>query len=77
MPRLSRNALCAAMVRSVGTGNYVDGLMLRVRKGGTRHWIQRLTSTAAARDLGLGSADLVKLADARSCSGAPIVSSDQ
>ena len=45
MPRLSRNALSAAMVRSAGPGNYVDGngLMLRVRKSGSRQWIQRLT----------------------------------
>ena len=44
MPRLSRNALSAAMVRSAGPGNYVDGngLMFRVRKSGTRQWIQRL-----------------------------------
>ena len=67
MPRLSRNALSAAMVRSAGPGNYVDGngLMLRVRKSGTRQWIQRLTIHGRRVDLGLGSADLVKLADAR------------
>ena len=67
MPRLSRNALSAAMVRSAGPGNYVDGngLMLRVRKSGSRQWIQRLTIHGRRVDLGLGSADLVKLADAR------------
>ena len=67
MPRLSRNALSAAMVRSARPGNYVDGngLMLRVRKSGTRQWIQRLTIHGRRVDLGLGSADLVKLADAR------------
>ena len=67
MPRLSRNALSAAMVRSAGPGNYVDGngLMLRVRKSGTRQWIQRLMIHGRRVDLGLGSADLVKLADAR------------
>ena len=67
MPRLSRNALSAAMVRSAGPGNYVDGngLMLRVRKSGSRQWIQRLTIHGRRVDLGLGSAELVKLADAR------------
>ena len=67
MPRLSRNALSAAMVRSAGPGNYVDGngLMLRVRKSGSRQWVQRLTIHGRRVDLGLGSAELVKLADAR------------
>ena len=67
MPRLSRNALSAAMARSAGPGNYVDGngLMLRVRKSGSRQWIQRLTIHGRRVDLGLGSAELVKLADAR------------
>ena len=67
MPRLSRNARSAAMVRSAGPGNYVDGngLMLRVRRSGTRQWIQRLTIHGQRVDLGLGSAELVKLADAR------------
>ena len=67
MPRLSRNALSAARVRSAGPGNYVDGngLMLRVRASGTRQWIQRLTIHGRRVDLGLGSAELVKLADAR------------
>ena len=67
MPRLSRNALSAARVRCAGPGNYVDGngLMLRVRASGTRQWIQRLTIHGQRVDLGLGSAELVKLADAR------------
>ena len=67
MPRLSRNALSVARVRSAGPGNYVDGngLMLRVRKTGTRQWIQRLMIHGRRVDLGLGSAELVKLADAR------------
>ena len=67
MPRLCRNALSAAMVRSAGPGSYVDGngLMLRVTKRGTRQWIQRLTIHGRRVDLGLGSAELVRLADAR------------
>ena len=67
MPRLCRNALSAAMVRSAGPGSYVDGngLMLRVKASGTRQWIQRLTVYGRRVDLGLGSADVVSLADAR------------
>ena len=67
MPRLCRNALTAAMVRNAGPGNYVDGngLMLRVRKSGSRQWIQRIMIHGRRVDLGLGSADLVKLAEAR------------
>ena len=67
MPRLSRNALSAAKVRTAGPGSHVDGngLMLRVKGSGTRQWIQRLTIHGRRVDLGLGSADLVSLADAR------------
>ena len=67
MPRLCRNALSAAMVRTAGPGSYVDGngLMLRVKARGTRQWVQRLTIHGRRVDLGLGSADLVSLADAR------------
>ena len=67
MPRLCRNALSAAMVRTAGPGSYVDGngLMLRVKARGTRQWVQRLTIHGRRVDLGLGSAELVPLADAR------------
>ena len=55
------------MVRSAGLGNYVDdiGLMLRVGKGGTHQWIQRLCDPRRRVDLGLGSADCLKPAEAR------------
>ena len=67
MPRLCRNALSAAMVRTAGPGSYVDGngLMLRVKARGTRQWVQRLTIHGRRVDLGLGSAELVSLAGAR------------
>ncbi len=67
MPRLSRNALSAAKVRTAGPGSYVDGngLMLRVKARGTRQWVQRITIHGRRVDLGLGSAELVSLADAR------------
>ena len=67
MPKLNRNALSARMVRHAGPGSYVDGngLMLRVRARGTRSWVQRLMVHGRRVDIGLGSADLVSLADAR------------
>ena len=67
MPRLSRNALSAARVRTAPPGSYTDGngLMLRVRRSGSRQWIQRITIHGRRVDLGLGGAELVTLADAR------------
>ena len=67
MPKLNRNALSARMVRRAGPGSYVDGngLMLRVRARGTRSWVQRLMVHGRRVDIGLGSADLVSLAEAR------------
>ena len=67
MPRLKRNALSARMVRHAGPGSHVDGngLMLRVRAGGARSWVQRLMVHGRRVDIGLGSADLVPLAEAR------------
>ena len=67
MPKLNRNALSARMVRHAGPGSYVDGngLMLRVRDGGSRTWVQRIMVHGRRVDIGLGSAELVSLADAR------------
>ena len=67
MPRLSRNALSAARVRTAPPGSHTDGngLMLRVRTSGSRQWIQRITIHGRRVDLGLGGAELVSLADAR------------
>ena len=67
MPKLSRHALSARMVRHAPPGSHVDGngLMLRVRARGTRSWVQRLMVHGRRVDIGLGSADLVTLAEAR------------
>ena len=67
MPKLNRNALSAQQVRHAGPGSHVDGngLMLRVRDSGSRSWVQRLMVHGRRVDIGLGSADLVSLADAR------------
>ena len=56
MPRLCRNALSAAKVRTAGPGSYVDGngLMLRVKATGTRQWV-RLTIHGRRVDLGLAA----------------------
>lgn len=42
-----------------------DGLLLRVRPGGAKAWIQRITIKGRRRDLGLGSARFVSLDEAR------------
>lgn len=60
--------LTAATVRSLnGAGFYPDGqgLYLKVDPSGAKRWTQRLVIQGKRRDLGLGSALLVSLADAR------------
>ena len=68
MPRLVRNALTVAQVRAASKpGILVDGngLMLRIQKSGAKSWVQRIIIHGKRRDIGLGAADLVSLADAR------------
>ena len=68
MPRLVRNAVTVAQVRCASKpGILVDGngLMLRIQKPGAKTWVQRLVIHGKRRDIGLGAADLVSLADAR------------
>ena len=59
--------LTAAFVRSAKTGRYCDGqgLYLYVQRSGARSWVQRLVVHGRRREIGLGSATLVPLADAR------------
>ena len=59
--------LTAVFVRSAGPGRYCDGqgLYLYVQSSGARSWVQRLVIHGHRRDIGLGSAQLVRLADAR------------
>ena len=54
-------------MRSAGPGRYCDGqgLYLYVQTSGARSWVQRLVIHGRRRDIGLGSAQLVRLADAR------------
>lgn len=60
-------ALSAVAVRNATKGRYADGngLYLEVEESGSRRWIQRLTINGRRRELGLGSARLVTLAEAR------------
>ncbi len=48
-------------------GKYYDehGLFLRVEKTGSKRWVQRTTINGRQREIGLGSAEIVGLADAR------------
>lgn len=60
--------LTAAKVRQVREpGKYYDGngLFLRVEPSGSKRWVQRLTINGKRREIGLGSADLITLAEAR------------
>ncbi len=62
------NALTALRVKKESNqGFYADGngLYLKVDKNGAKRWIQRIVVNGKRRDLGLGSALIVSLADAR------------
>ena len=60
-------ALSAAFVRSAPPGRHADGngLYLFVQPTGTRSFVQRLVIRGRRRELGLGAAGLVTLAEAR------------
>lgn len=61
--------LSSVAVRSLRTaGKYYDqhGLFLRIESSGSRRWVQRLNIEGRQREMGLGSADLITLAEARS-----------
>ena len=60
--------LSAAKVRqALAAGKYYDGngLFLRVEPTGSKRWVQRLTVHGKQREIGLGAAELVTLAEAR------------
>jgi integrase len=62
-----RNRLTARKVETAKPGKYSDGgnLYLVVSDAGTRKWVLRFTWRGKAREMGLGSATAVPLADAR------------
>jgi hypothetical protein len=66
--RHPEKALSAAFVRTVNKpGKYFDGhgLFLKVDMSGARRWLQRIVIQGKRTELGLGSASLVSLAEAR------------
>ena len=66
--RHPEKALSAAFVRTVTEpGKYFDGhgLFLKVDKTGARRWVQRINIRGKRTEMGLGSASLVSLAEAR------------
>ncbi|TBA65363.1 site-specific integrase [Rhizobium ruizarguesonis] len=67
--RRPQKALTAQFVKNASTpGKYFDGhgLYLRVDDGGGRYWVQRIVIRGKRREIGLGPASLVSLAEARS-----------
>lgn len=66
--RHTEKRLSAAQVRTqTEPGFYADGhgLYLKVDDSGAKRWIQRIVIAGKRRDIGLGSASLVSLAEAR------------
>ncbi len=66
--RKPEKALTAQFVKSAKEpGKYFDGhgLFLRIQPNGARQWVQRIVIRGKRRELGLGSASLVSLAEAR------------
>ncbi|MCW2246226.1 integrase [Azospirillum fermentarium] len=65
--RHPEKALTAVTVRSAKPGRHADGngLYLEVDPSGARRWLLRLMIQGKRRDIGLGSASLVTLAEAR------------
>jgi len=66
--RRIEKGLSAAFIRTVKKpGKYFDGqgLFLRVEPSGSRRWVQRTTIRGKRTEIGLGSASLVSLAEAR------------
>lgn len=64
----AEKALSAAFVRTVTKpGKYTDGhgLFLKVDQSGAKRWVQRIVIRGKRTELGMGSATLVSLAEAR------------
>ncbi|WP_323769031.1 tyrosine-type recombinase/integrase [Antarctobacter sp.] len=67
-PRRPEKALTAQRVKNATEpGKYFDGngLYLLVKPNGSRSWVQRIVIRGKRREMGLGSASLVALAEAR------------
>ena len=60
--------MSATAVRNLrDPGKYYDlhGLFLRIENAGSRRWVQRINVAGRQREIGLGSAEMVSLAEAR------------
>ena len=60
-------ALFVKQVREPGVYRDGQGLLLRVFESGAKRWVLRVTARGRRRDVGLGSASEVSLAEARGC----------
>ena len=68
LSEVDSNRLTIAKARSLNKpGRHSDGsgLYLRVRKSGSKSWIFQHRKNGKYREIGLGSFDMVSLADAR------------
>lgn len=67
LTRRPEKALTAQAVKSAKPGKHFDGngLYLRVEPNGSRFWVQRIMIRGKRCEIGLGSASLVTLAEAR------------
>lgn len=67
-PSSNKRRLTAAKVQQEKRpGKYYDenGLFLRITQAGAKSWVQRVNISGSQREIGLGSASLVSLAEAR------------
>ena len=67
MPKTGTPLTAIAVKNFRNPGKYYDqnGLFLRIEPTGSRRWVQRVSIAGRQREIGLGSADLVSLAEAR------------
>ena len=67
MPVTKRNALIAAQVPNLPTGEHTDGagLVLRVSENGRRHWVLRTRFQGKAKNVGMGAYPGTTLKQAR------------
>ena len=67
MPKVGTPLSATAVKNFRNPGKYYDqhGLFLRIEPTGSRRWVQRVSVVGRQREIGLGSADLVSLAEAR------------
>lgn len=67
MPKIGTPLSATAVKNFHNPGKYYDqhGLFLRIEPTGSRRWVQRVNVAGRQREIGLGSAELVSLAEAR------------